>query len=85
MAYEFHPIADLFPLIEGEEFDELAADIKAHGLREPIVLYQDQIIDGRNRYRAAQAAGVELASWHFRICRNPRMTLFSVHTSSART
>jgi N6-adenosine-specific RNA methylase IME4/ParB-like chromosome segregation protein Spo0J len=58
-ALEFHPLADIFPLLEGQDFTELAADIKAHGLHEPIVLFEGRILDGRNRFRACLAAGVE--------------------------
>jgi N6-adenosine-specific RNA methylase IME4 len=59
---QFHPLEGIFPLMEGQEFDDLVADIKVHGQHEPIVIYQDQILDGRNRYRACVAAGVECAS-----------------------
>ena len=62
----FHPISNIFPLIEGDDFDNLVADIKANGLLEKIWLDQDgKIIDGRNRYRACEKAGItpEYQKW----------------------
>lgn len=57
---DFHPVAELFPLIKGKEFDELVADITKHGLIEPIWRDKNgQIIDGRNRFLACQQAGIE--------------------------
>src|SRR5207253_2106319 len=56
---EFHPLADAFPLLEGKEFEELVDDIKTYGQREPVVLHEDKILDGRNRYRACRALGIE--------------------------
>ncbi len=58
-SIEFHPISMLFPLIEGEAFDELVTDIKAHGLHEPIVMFEGKVRDGRNRYRACAEADIE--------------------------
>jgi N6-adenosine-specific RNA methylase IME4 len=54
-----HPSADIFPMLGDRELNELAADIRAHGLREPIVLAAGAVLDGRNRLRACQLAGVQ--------------------------
>jgi hypothetical protein len=56
---QYHPFADIFPLMKGKEFEELVADIKARGLTEPIVTYKGKVLDGRNRDRACAAAGVK--------------------------
>lgn len=56
---QFHELANAFPLLTGEAFDELVADIKAHGQLEPIVMHEGKVLDGRNRWRATQALGVE--------------------------
>src|SRR5262249_40942394 len=48
----FHPDADVFPLLEGKEFDELVVSIENQGCMEPITIYKGKILDGRNRYRA---------------------------------
>ena len=37
--YNVHPAADVFPMQSNEELDGLAADIKANGLKEPIILW----------------------------------------------
>ena len=58
--YTAHPAAALFPLIEGGEFDRLMGSLKLNGMRHPIVLLGDQIVDGRNRFRAALKAGVKI-------------------------
>src|SRR5215813_12546542 len=57
--FEFHPLATLLPLLDTAGFDELVADIRAHGLREPIVMAEGKVVAGRNRYRACVEAGVE--------------------------
>jgi hypothetical protein len=55
----YHPLADVLPLIEGDEFNELVASIKTNGQRDPIITLDGMILDGRNRYRACLEAGIE--------------------------
>ena len=57
--YEQHPLAEMFPLLKDAELDDLVEDIRKHGLREPIILFEQKVIDGRNRERACLKAGVE--------------------------
>ena len=53
-----HPAAELFPLIEGKEFDELCHSIGTHGLEQDIILTHDgYLLDGRNRLRACYRTG----------------------------
>lgn len=48
-----HPAADLFPMVEGDEFAELCSDIKDRGLAQPITIWTDgSLLDGRNRLLA---------------------------------
>jgi N6-adenosine-specific RNA methylase IME4 len=50
MRLAVHPLAELFPLIEGDEFLAMAEDIREHGVRDRIELLDGAILDGRNRY-----------------------------------
>jgi protein gp37 len=53
-----HPAADLFPLITGQEFQDLCNSIGNQGLEMPVVLTHDGfLLDGRNRLRALLATG----------------------------
>lgn len=47
-----HPFAAIFPMLDADDGAALRADISSHGLREKVVLYHDEILDGRNRYGA---------------------------------
>jgi len=58
---ETHKFADIFPMITGEELEQLKQDIKEHGLLQPIILFEGQILDGRNRFKACKEIGVNPA------------------------
>ena len=54
-----HPAAELFPVMDEAAFAALVADIAAHGQREPILVLDGQVIDGRHRLRACEQLGLE--------------------------
>ena len=54
----FHPLADIFPWLEGAANDALREDIRQNGVREPIVFLDGAILDGRNRYQCARDLGI---------------------------
>ena len=55
---EYHRYSEIWPLLEGDAFEKIKADIKANGQKYDILTYQGQVLDGRNRERACQAIGV---------------------------
>lgn len=56
-----HPAAELFPLMEGSDFDRLVESIRGgFDPLQPIILdIEGRILDGRNRWRACQQASVQ--------------------------
>ncbi len=54
---EFHPASNLFPLLEGENFEKFKEDIQKNGCLEPIIILDGLILDGRNRWRACEELG----------------------------
>ena len=68
VIYSVHPLASLFPLIKGPAYDEFVADVVRRGIAKPVLRRGTEIIDGRNRVRAAIDAGkkvpwIELADF----------------------
>ena len=58
--YTTHPAATLFPLETGDRFAGLVESIRASGVHHPVLLLGNQIVDGRNRLRAALETGAEV-------------------------
>jgi len=54
-----HPLAALFPTLGESDLQTLADDIAENGLHHPIIIFNDTVLDGRNRLAACKLAGVE--------------------------
>lgn len=61
-----HPIANIWPLLSDRELQDLVDDIQQNGLLHPVVLYEGKILDGRNRARACELAGVAIKTTKYR-------------------
>lgn len=57
---EYHPIANIFPLMREEDLAEMMESIKRSGQREPAVLLEGKILEGRNRDICCERLGIEL-------------------------
>ena len=58
-GYTVHPAAAVFPLIEGDDFDDLCESIRHHGVQHPAVVRGTELLDGRNRMRACERLKAE--------------------------
>lgn len=59
MKYQPHRFAKLVPEPTRSELEELTEDIKAHGLHNPIILFEGQVLDGRSRQKALAKLGIK--------------------------
>lgn len=55
---EFHEFANIYRMLPESELQKLAENIKAKGQLLPITSYEGKILDGRNRFKACEIAGV---------------------------
>lgn len=60
--FPIHPAAELFPMMSETEFQEMKEDIRLHGQSDDILMWNGQLLDGRNRLRACTELGIE-PSW----------------------
>lgn len=51
----FHALAGILPMMTPAELNDLTEDFREHGLRDPIEIYDGQIVEGRNRFVALQS------------------------------
>jgi hypothetical protein len=69
IGIKVHPAADIFPMLDSDQLASLAESIATNGQRFPIMLWKNGegefLIDGRNRRKACELAGIEPKSEYF--------------------
>lgn len=74
-----HPAASRFPMLGKSELQELADDIRRHGQIHPIVIFEDRMLDGRNRAAACRLANVEPKTVVLETCESPTAYIISAN------
>jgi hypothetical protein len=57
---EQHELSKCFPTIKSPEFSKLVEDIAANGLLNPIIIYDEKVLDGWHRYLACKEADADI-------------------------
>jgi hypothetical protein len=61
---EVDPIAFHNPKMSSAEFDWLLNDMQAHGQKDPVLMFDNKIVDGRHRLAAAKKLKIDLRTYH---------------------
>lgn len=62
---KIHPYCEMFPEFQREDWGAFVADVKRHGLRDPIVTFDGKILDGRSRVKACKESGRKIRTVEF--------------------
>jgi ParB-like chromosome segregation protein Spo0J len=57
-SFERHELSGLFPDMDAHDYDDLKQSIRDNGQRNPIVLYDNQVLDGWHRFQACLDLGI---------------------------
>ena len=55
-----HPVAEQFPMLDPDSFEALLRDIESNGLRQPLAMWQGQLLKGRNRRQCCMELGLDV-------------------------
>lgn len=63
--FRVHPLARDVPPIKRDEFMEMGQDIKARGVRNPLIIFKNSVLDGRHRLAWASALRIPVKTTPF--------------------
>jgi hypothetical protein len=65
MNFTQHPLSQAFPSMNEENFQALKDDIEVNGQREPVMIFENMVLDGWHRYRACIDLGIKPTQFNF--------------------